>query len=73
MEMENSQRTPVASNELLIRFPRPLELFRGPLKLFRSSLFRLTFGVALEPNCNAGLVESNELSIVVCAREFRLR
>ena len=64
----------MASNELLIRFPLPLELFRRPLELFRSSLFRLSFGIALlEPNCNAGLVECNELSMVVCAREFRLR
>ena len=60
----------MASNELLIRFPRPLELFRKPLELFRSSLFRLSFGVALESNCNAELVECNE---VVWARELRRR
>ena len=63
----------MASNELLIRFPRPLELFRRTLELFRGSLFRLKFGVALESNCNAGLVDCNELSMVECAREFRLR
>ena len=47
----------MASNELLIRFPLPL-------KLFRSSLFRSSFGVSSSGNGVILSVILSELSIV---------